>query len=883
MRPIKVEFQAFGPYVGHEEVNFEKLSRHGLFLICGKTGIGKTMILDAMTFALYGKSSGHGRDDFMAMRCTNADDNTNTYVNFEFENNGVIYKFERRLEKKRVNYSASYNIMKKDDDGIWRTISDNPKEKFLNEKAVEIIGLEYDQFRQVIVLPQGQFEKLLTSNSDEKEKILTSIFGEDRWQIIAEYVFANAEQRKAGLKEKKDRISNSLREEKCETMDQLNLLIEQKRDDIDELDANNSIEEYDKIIEKQNANITLANRFGDLDRAKEKVERLKNEKEKRNEKEKILNDALRANKVRRHIEAVSQATSEQKRRKEAEDQAVFEASKARKEAEVANTQLEDFKSHSKEIEKKKELKIRYEGKRLDYENISAVQEELAKKELVEEAAKEAERKAREKYEEISLKLTELRDEYNNLSSTHSDLLNGYLKGITGEIAKELEEGKPCPVCGSTTHPKKAIISENNVTKKQVDDAKAKVDKKYKDLDNVTLQQADAKNEMDKEHTANVNAHMETIAVKSRFDEMKGNLIKGIDTLDALEKQISMLGKEIEEYTNRLLILEKESKEAKENFIAKDTKISQAQKETKKADDALEKGVSDLNESLRANKFGSVDEAKSLLFEDDYIDKLKEEVTKYDADVEAANEALKGIKEELKGKKEPDTQECMQKRKEASDAKTEYVSQRGIISKELERLEMKQNRLLLEGEGIEEEIREAEEDYAFAKKLRGDSGTGLQRYVLGIMFSSVVAAANKMLEKVHGGRYRLFRSDDKAQGTNKRGLELKVFDKNSEDHEGRFVGTLSGGEKFLASLALSIGMSTVAQKSGIKIEALFIDEGFGSLDEDSIGDAMDILNSIQEANGIVGIISHVQLLQDRIPTKLKVSEVEKGSHIVHSIG
>ena len=189
----------------------------------------------------------------------------------------------------------------------------------------------------------------------------------------------------------------------------------------------------------------------------------------------------------------------------------------------------------------------------------------------------------------------------------------------------------------------------------------------------------------------------------------------------------------------------------------------------------------------------------------------------------------------------------------------------------------------EGEGMEEKIREAEEDFAFAKKLRGDSGTGLQRYVLGIMFSSVVAAANQMLELVHGGRYRLYRSDEKAQGTNKRGLELKVFDRNSVEHGGRFVSTLSGGEKFLASLALSIGMSTIAQKSGIKIEALFIDEGFGSLDEDSISDAMNILGSIQQANGLVGIISHVQLLQDRIPTKLQVQEVEGGSHIIQTIG
>lgn len=201
MRPIKVEFQAFGPYVGYEKVDFEAIASKGLFLICGKTGIGKTMILDAMTFALYGKSSGHGRDDFESMRCTNAEFETDTFVKFEFENHGEYYLFERRLERKRKNLSAAYNVSRKGDDGIWHPLMENAKEKAVTEKAVEIIGLEYDQFRQVIVLPQGQFEKLLTSGSDEKEKILTSIFGEEKWQKIADSFYSKADKRKNDLKE----------------------------------------------------------------------------------------------------------------------------------------------------------------------------------------------------------------------------------------------------------------------------------------------------------------------------------------------------------------------------------------------------------------------------------------------------------------------------------------------------------------------------------------------------------------------------------------------------------------------------------------------------------------------------------------------------------
>ena len=178
----------------------------------------------------------------------------------------------------------------------------------------------------------------------------------------------------------------------------------------------------------------------------------------------------------------------------------------------------------------------------------------------------------------------------------------------------------------------------------------------------------------------------------------------------------------------------------------------------------------------------------------------------------------------------------------------------------------------------ENIHQAESDLAFARKLRGDTGIGIQRYVLAVMFNQVIGEANRMLVNVHGGRYQLFRSDEKGTG-NKRGLELKVHDNRCPEKEGRTVGMLSGGEKFLVSLALSIGMSTVAQKSGVQIEALFIDEGFGTLDDNSIHDAMNVLDSVRRSSGTIGIISHVQLLEANIPAHLEVVKQEVGSFIV----
>ena len=883
MRPIKVEFQAFGPYVGHEKVDFEAISSKGLFLICGKTGIGKTMILDAMTFALFGKSSGHGRDDFESMRCTNADFDTDTFVKFEFENHGEFYLFERRLERKRKNLSAAYNVSHKGEDGIWCPLMENAKEKAVNDKAVELIGLEYEQFRQVIVLPQGQFERLLTSNSDEKEKILTSIFGEDKWQIIAEHFYDKAERRRNELRGIREKIQNSLAEEGCDSISQLDLAVNHKKDQAEKLDDEYQKADYEKIIKEQQEILALANRFGDLHKAEKKIKELESQKEERAEWEKSLNDAKRADKVRTFIEAEETTAESLQKRKKEEETARKTAETKKKSAEDASEKLKLHVEKEKDIEALKSKKIIYEGKRKEYEGLEGAERELKAKKKVASDALEEENKAKEARDAFAEVIVRLQDEYTTLQAEHEELLNAYLAGITGELAGQLKKGKPCPVCGSTEHPHKAKVAENSVTKAKVDSKKKTTEQKYQELQEQIAEQEKAKKLVEEKHAAVEKANTEVATLSERLDSRKKNLVEGVATAKKLEEEIAKLQASIEKYEELKQEMLAAEKSAKDAYLESKTKIGSAEKETKAADKAHKETEKALEKALKDNKFESRDEAEELILDDEEMEGLSSKIATYDASVKTAKENLKSIMTELKGKKEPDEEKCQEILDNASDAQGEYREKKGILSKEIERLDKKVKALKKEGKGIEEKIREAEEDFAFAKKLRGDSGTGLQRYVLGIMFSSVVTAANKMLEMVHGGRYRLYRSDEKAQGTNKRGLELKVFDKNSEEHDGRFVSTLSGGEKFLASLALSIGMSTVAQKSGIKIEALFIDEGFGSLDDDSIGDAMNVLNSIQEANGLVGIISHVQILQDQIPLKLRVEEDKRGSHIVQTVG
>lgn len=882
MKPLQLEFQAFGPYAGHEFIDFDDLSSKGLFLICGETGSGKTMLLDAMTFALYGKSSGNLRNDFQSMRCTNSDFDTTTFVKFTFEAGGKVYLFERRLERKRKNLSASYNLMEKVD-GEWIYLLENPKEKDLNAKAVELVGVEYDQFRQVIVLPQGQFEKLLVADSEQKEKILSSIFGEEKWQKIAEKLYENCALRKEQLKSVKEKIANSLLEEGCDTIAELEKFIESKEEELVKLTESEEIEELTKEIDRLQGELTTAGRFADLKKQEEKFDNLNKIENDIGVKKVQLDMSRKAEAVRLFITECDKKAKDLSDREHAYEIALETEKDIKAKADEALSEYNQQLARKAEIDEIKSTLVKYEGKKKDYEDIDEDNKKLIR---LEKELKEAELKEKEAltlYEGYAKKLVEANKEYARLEEEQRRLLDTYIAQISGILAKNLEDGMECPVCGSKTHPKKAQIAEDAVTKEEADAKKAEAEKAYDYVQKLMFEQQEAKKSHDISLYEKNKASSECSAFKAVYNAKLSGLIEGIATLSQLEAKINDLNKKIKSYDELLTELSEKEKQLRDKHTNSKAVIDVAvkekdtsQKEYLCAKAALEKAISE-------NGFTTLEEVTVSLLDKSKADILQDEISKYVADVKVLGESIANIKEELKDKRVVNENEIRESLKAATEKKEAILTQRASLSGEILRLKSKVEKLSKEGDGIEAAVIEADEDFIFAKKLRGDSGTGLQRYVLGIMFSSVIHAANKMLELVHDGRYRLFRSDDKVQGSNKRGLALKVYDRFSNDSDGRLVNTLSGGEKFLASLALSIGMSTIAQKSGIKIEALFIDEGFGSLDENSIVDAMNVLNSIQAANGLVGIISHVQILQDRIPTKLIVDKSEQGSHIRKSIG
>lgn len=891
MKPILLSFGAFGPYVETQVIDFRKLEKNGIFLISGETGSGKTMMLDAMTYALYGKSSGNLRNDFKTLRSTQAEWNQVTFVRFIFETAGDYYKFERRLEPKTKNLSEKYEAcvytaeVNYDEfvDSLWEPLFENPKKSDLDHKAVELIGLDYDQFRQVIILPQGQFEKLLVSTSDEKEKILTTIFGVTKWQRIAELLYENAEKRKNELQTRKAAMDSSLSEEGCSSIEELGQKINELSNKLSETSAKQSQDDNEKKLEVLQEALRLCDRFGDLHRAKAKQDALESQIDKQKEYEEKLSVANRAEKIRKPLEDYKNASAEHIKRSEELEVACKRIEESKNKLESAEKSLAEHQKKNKDIEVCREERIICEQKRADYQSIDLVRCQL---EAVEKSYNEqlsVEKKADDDLAIVQKAVDELLLEVSELNNLTHVLTEKYLLGIGGELAEKLIDGEPCPVCGSTSHPHKATKHEDHVSKEDMDKADECFQRKKNELDEKTRERDALVVKLNEEKDKSANQKALCAAKKAEYEKASDSLLAGIANINELDDRIVLLDKKISEHEVLLKTLTSELETAKEQNAKCVQELESATKEKNKTEAIRISTKTLLIQSIEDSGFVDENDLAQKLMSDDKRSELIQQIADYQSEVKATRQLIQDISSELVGKEEPVKSQILEKINETKEAIKAYASELARTTQEKNRLEKKYESIMETSSEYASQIQEAEADFVFAKGLRGDTGTGLQRYVLGIMFDSVIAAANKMLELVHDGRYYLVRTDDKEQGSNKRGLGLKAHDKCSENAEPRFVGTMSGGEKFLISLALSIGLSHVARKGGIRIEALFIDEGFGSLDDDSIEDAMNVLDTVQKTSGVLGIISHVQLLQERISTKLIVDKNHGKSSICQNVG
>lgn len=880
MKPLKLEFQAFGPYKGHEVINFAQLESDKLFLICGETGSGKTMILDAITHALYGKSTIDIRTDLESLRCNQADFNTDTFVKFTFENNGTTYLFERNLIRKKTNLSKERNVFIIDENGNKNQVFENCRENDINKYAEEIIGLNREQFRQVIILPQGKFETFLTATSDEKQKILSNIFKTEKWDEYAAVYYKNADDKLNELKNINEKIKNKISIYECETVEDFNARLESQKGRLKKLEGEYQKQNFDVQKDRIENQKLLLRKYTDLENTQGELDEHSAKETKIKDLQKSLDNVKKANNVKSYIKDFEDSKKAVDSRKDnltkLTEEKLPKCESAFKEIEA---KLNEHIKNQSECEKNKTRVITLKQKESIYEDIDKAKEkvDLLEKKLTEAKNKlnksdELKDNAKIKYESKDKKHDELKDRYDNMFSL-------YKASISGELAEGLNDGEPCPVCGAVHHPHKAIKGENSVSTDELDEAKSKVDDAYNDMREAETESKKASEKAAEQKSIFTKIETDFNNAKSEYEKMLSAKEDGIETLAALKNEIEKCNKFVKQYNQRGTDLTNQKEEANNALNSCKTKIESAENELDAAEEKRNSSKKLLDEKLNEAGFKDIEEAKSCIKTSDEQEKIQQTISDYKAEGKTLTEKISALKKDIENTEKPNLSLLKEKLNEIKNCEKEYIEEIGKLKQKIDGMSEISKTIQKDSEYYNNNFSQADEDVKFAKELRGDASFGLQRYVLAIMFNKIISEANEMLKHVHNGRYHLFRTNDKTGSKQKHGLDLKVYDSyNPNDKEGRSVAMLSGGEKFLVSLSLAIGMSTVAQKSGVKIEAMFIDEGFGTLDESSIEDALDILQSVQKSNGIVGIISHVQILQENINKKIVVNKSKTGSTI-----
>lgn len=885
MKPIKLELQAFGPFVEKQTVDFEKLGKNGIFLIKGDTGSGKTTLFDAISMALYGAATGSqakekgGRNDIREWRCNQAPDALDTYVKFEFAIRERHYRFARGIQLARKNFHEYYEageILNDAGKTVIRPFFENAKGEMLTEKATALIGLTREQFRQVVLLPQGQFERFITADPQEKEETLTKIFNSGIWRAYSERFFTAAYERKARYDELNNEITVILGEENLESVEALYARIAEDEKARNACEAGHLAFNAVKKQALLNADIALASDFSALHALEEEREALKKSAAEAAEQERLYEASSGAEAIRPFLKALDEAAREHERREQ--DLKTAEA-QLPKEKEAEARARENAEKHRKlsPVEENTRLIGEYQAKNAVYCKYDQLKkEEKDAKNALSDA--EAELKSRTDDHTAAIESAKRAMEaFNQADARLKDFRNRYFAGIYGEIAAELKEGEACPVCGALSHPHPAKKAPDAVRKEDVKKQEELAESAKHDWDSAEETRLKKEKEKNDSNTALMEKRSAFERAKTQRENAESQLVEGISTEGELALAIRNLNEKNEAFRKKAEELDGLFESAKDAATKAESVVSSAEKERDKARRAEEEAAAALADALRKNGYPDREAVKALLKTQEERDALQSAVVAYKAKVAQNQKNLEEKARALSGKKEPDGSTFEERQNAINDENEAYNRRISALNAEIGRLRPKYENLKKKEEDVEAHFKEVSDDLAFAKKLRGDAGVGLSRYVLGIMFGQVVAEANRMLQKVHNGRYRLLITDRSASG-NKKGLSLSVHDSRSPEKEGRPVSMLSGGEKFLVSLSLSIGLSTVARTGGVRIEALFIDEGFGTLDNRSIGDAMEILDSVQKHSGVIGIISHVEVLEENIPTQLEVVKTEKGSYV-----
>lgn len=907
MRPLKITMSAFGPYAGEVTLDMQKLGKSGIYLITGDTGAGKTTIFDAISYALYGEASGNYREN-TTLRSKYASADTPTFVELEFEYNNEIYKINRNPEYPRPNkrgegftkQGANAELVMPDGSVITKI-------KEVSAKVEEIIGINKNQFSQIAMIAQGDFRKLLNCETNERSKIFRKIFKTEPYHNIEIKLSSLFNELKRNREKEKSGIEQYINQLKCNENDTLSLELERaksgdvliedviklageiiNKDKLEYTKTQKNIESINEEIEKINSNIKLYENQEATKKAYAKASaKLEELKTKRNDCEKAYKSAEaqreRLDDLTRKINLINSKMPKYDELKSLENSINERTQSFEKSNNLLKLKQQEITLLEKEIDEKSKALEEVKGADLLVQKLTVQKEEINKKaEALKELKTEIDRC---KTEQKNLKNAQsfaksALDEYGALENEYNQIYIAFFKEQAGIIADELKDGEPCPVCGSTSHPNLARKSENAPSQADVESAQNLV-KKAQEKANKARDTASA--------------------LKSKFDEIAANVksaakkLFGTDdnVFDDYNSNISALKKEYE----CTLALLKTANEKLNLYQKLDKEIPKIQEKQKSLSDEIstlntQKASDEAFISENTKRVTSIKSELDFESADLAKDKLKE-YTNLSNDIKNAIEKSKNAFDDIKSKY--DTQKGTKASLENALKEFKEIDLASLNEKSLKLNEHKKdidktakslysrienNKSRVDDISEKRDILKGYDDKFVWLKALSETANGdisgkekitLETFVQMTYFDSIIRKANIRLLTMSDGQYELVRRSDAETLKKNEGLALDVIDHFNASS--RSVSTLSGGESFMASLCLALGLSDEIQSSngGIKLDTMFVDEGFGSLDGEALDRALSALTSLSQGNRLVGIISHVDALCDRIDNKIVITK------------
>ena len=927
MKPLKLTMSAFGSYAGKNVIDFTG-QQQGIFLITGDTGAGKTTIFDAITYALYNQTSGGERNGNM-MRSQYAQPEAETYVELEFLYRGQTYRVRRNPDYKITKTLKNGKIREqKVPHSVELTLPDGTvfpeKKNATDAKIIEILGLTADQFSQIVMIAQGDFLKLLYTKSDERKMIFSKLFRTDIYWKIQENLRRKSmemderiQENDRAFEQEKSRIIPLPESEELPLDELVERLRERLKDALKEQNLRRAnVEELNKKITKYEEINKL---FVSLEKIRQTGKELEARQVESKERRQQIENARKADKVLvaeqqnlRQQQAVEQSVQAIAKMEETltNNQEMFETLK---------TQLQEVEAEQKreaaDIQKKM---LALEQSFPSYEALqNARSEEQQAKKVWEDLEKTSEEsfhkkeagiaalKEQQKQQEQVVEQTKKNWEQTSLSASESakhyeHMYEAFLKEQAGILAENLSAGCPCPVCGSTVHPDPAKLSDHAVTELEVEQAKKtraaaeeKRDLAYAAFEAEKTEKQKLAQAVEKEEADFVLA--QTIAKQQR-KEAEQNYVSLQKTAEQIREKL--VYPSLAEAKKQYAAMQKALEAAEQEIERKRQKVSELaeamntlkgqklaeeenQKTAKKLAAKTEKEYAKL---LEKSGFVSEETYHLAILPERSRSKLEREEKEYESQCLRQQSEQKLLEKQVSGKTYTDTTELNEQLKAEKQAlkeaektymelHTAYENDRSVLQNCAVYLE--------KGKNLESEDQVIKSLSKTANgRLSGSAKIDFETYIQRQYFKQIIHEANKRLLTMSNHQFILKLKEEANTGrkTNE-GLDLSVYSLVTDSE--RDVKTLSGGESFLAALAMALGLSDIVERSAgaIHPDMMFIDEGFGSLDAQSRQQAIEVLAELAGDSRMVGIISHVTELKEQIDRKLVVSRTDKGSRAV----